>query len=56
MINNIYDFCASVFIFVFLTRMQKYFNNEKILCDFERARVIVFIAVIFNAVKLARGF
>lgn len=56
MINNIYDFCASVFVFVFLARMQKHFENEKILCDFERAKIIVFFAVVFNAVKLARGF
>jgi hypothetical protein len=56
MINNVYDFCASVFVLVFLARMSKYFKNKKILHDFESARIIVFLAVIFNAVKLARGF
>lgn len=56
MINNIYDFLASVFALAFLLKMQKYFNNEKILRDFERARIIVFFAVIFNALKLAYSF
>lgn len=56
MTNNIYDFCASVFVLVFLSRMTKYFKNEKILRDFARAKIIVFFAVVFNAVKLARSF
>lgn len=56
MLDNIYDFCASVFILVFLAKMSKYFNNKKNLHDFERAKIVVFLAVIFNAVKLARGF
>ena len=56
MINNFYDFCASVFVFVFLARAQKHFENEKILRDFERARIIVFFAVIFNAIKLVYSF
>ena len=36
MLENIYDFCASVFVLVFLARMTKYFKNEKILRDFAR--------------------
>lgn len=36
--------------------MTKCFNNEKILRDIARARIIVFFAVIFNAVKLVYNF
>ena len=56
MLDNIYGFCASVFVLVFLAGMTKYFKNEKILRDFARARIIVFLAVIFNAIKLVYSF
>lgn len=56
MINNFYDFCASVFVLVFLARMTKCFKNEKILRDFACAKIIVFLAVIFNAIKLVYSF
>ena len=47
MLENIYDFCASVFVLVFLARMSKYFKNEKILRDFGRAGIIAFFCCDF---------